>query len=49
MRICSDCVGDIMVDLPWFLCWLFASYMMYSIYGSCHVLISYLMVNEFID
>ena len=28
MYILSDYVGDIMVELPWFLCWLFVRYML---------------------
>ena len=49
MYTCNVYVGDIMVDLPWFLFWVFVGYMMYVIYGSCHDLFSYLMVNEYMD
>ena len=41
MRICSDYVGEIVVEFPWFLCWLFYSYMLVI----CYVLFMALIVN----
>lgn len=49
MSIFSDYVIDIIVELLWFLCWLFVGYIMYGIYGSCHDLFSYLVVDEYMD
>lgn len=49
MYISSNYVGDIMDEFSWYLCWLFASYVMYITYGSWHVLMNIWMFDKWMD
>lgn len=40
---------DIMAHFPWFLCWVITGYMMYYIYGFCYDLLSYRIVDEYME
>ena len=46
MSICIDYDGDIMAEFSWFICWLFASYMLFI---RCILYMDLNMFDEYIN